>query len=183
MTRDMQSLMIRFLLIAVFVAAPAAAQAPRPVKDAQTISRGWAAIAAGRLDEAVSLADGILKKKPRSHAAFTLKIEALADGTRPIAALDAYEAWIPKSGPNMDDRGLLEPIATGVLRLLAADPDVLVRTAALEFLANGGDEAALDALRQRRYRGRSARDACTRQAWRRERDLDPANGPAISDWP
>jgi HEAT repeat protein len=149
MTRDMQSLMIRFLLIAVFVAAPAAAQAPRPVSDAQTISRGWAAIAAGRLDEAVSLADGILKKKPRSHAAFTLKIEALADGTRPIAALDAYEAWMPKSGHNMDDRGLLEPIATGMLRLLAADPDVLVRTAALEFLANGGDEAALDALRQR----------------------------------
>lgn len=136
-------------IIAVIATSLVAAQTPKPTTDAQTLSRGWAAVGAGRLTEAVSLADGILKKKPRSHAAFVLKIEALAADTQPLRALDAYEQWVPKAGRNVDDRGLLEPIAWGVLRLLSSDPDAVVRTAALEFLANAGDDAALDALRKR----------------------------------
>src|SRR5206468_1076638 len=112
---------LRVGMACVIVAAPAAAQAPRPASDAQVISRGWAALAAGRLDEAVSLANGLLKRRPRSHAAFSLKIEALSSGAQPITALDAYEEWLPKAGRNVDDRGLLEPVASGMLRALSTD--------------------------------------------------------------
>lgn len=146
--REMTSMVFRLLMACVIVAAPAAAQAPRPASDAQTIGRGWAAIAAGRLDEAVSLADGVLKRKLRSHAALSLKIEALSSGAQPITALDAYEDWLAKAGRNVDDRGLLEPIAAGMLRKLSTDSDPLVRSAALAFLARAGDDAALQVLRK-----------------------------------
>ena len=107
MMREMKSTMFVVATVCVILAAPVAAQAPPPPSDAQTLSRGWAALAGGRLDEAASLANGILKRKPRSHAALTLKIEALSSGALPIAALDAYEEWLPKAGRNVDDRGLL----------------------------------------------------------------------------
>ena len=114
MTGQMKSFLLKVATLAWIGSAVVAAQTSRPSTDAQTISRGWAALAAGRPAEAVSLADGILKKRPRSHAAFILKIEALSTGSQPLAALDAYEAWIPKIGGNVDDRGLLEPIAVGL---------------------------------------------------------------------
>jgi HEAT repeat protein len=146
--REITSVILRVVMVCVIVAAPAAAQAPRPASDAQTISRGWAAIAAGRFNEAVSLANGILKRKPRSHAALSLKIEALSSGAQPITALDVYEEWLPKAGRSVDDRGLLEPVASGMLRTLATDSDPRVRSTALELLARAGDDAALQALRK-----------------------------------
>ena len=146
--REITSVILRVAMACVIVAAPAAAQGPRPASDAQVISRGWAALAAGRPDEAVSLANGILKQKPRSHAALSLKIEALSSGAQPLTALDAYEEWLPKAGRSVDDRGVLEPIAAGLLRALAADSDPRIRWAALEFLARAGDDTALQALRK-----------------------------------
>ncbi len=142
------SMMIRVVLACVAVAAPAAAQTPTLASDPQTISRGWAALAAGRPAEAVTLANGILKRKPRYHAALSLKIEALSSGAQPITALDAYEEWLLKAGRKVDDRGLLEPVAAGILRTLATDPDPHVRSAALQFLASAGDDSALQALRK-----------------------------------
>jgi len=148
MIREMRSIVVTVVIMTGASWSSVTAQTPRPATDAQTISKGWTALASGRLTEAVSAADSILKKKPRSHAAFTLKIEALSAGAQPISALDAYEAWIPKAGGNVDDRGLLEPIAAGFLRTLATDPDGAVRLTALRFLANAGDESALEALRK-----------------------------------
>jgi HEAT repeat protein len=148
MTGQMKSFFISVTTFVWIGSVVVAAQAPRPSTDAQTISRGWTALAAGRPAEAVSLADGILKRRPRSHAAFILKIEALSAGSQPIAALDAYEAWIPKIGGNVDDRGLLEPIAAGMLRVLSTDRDVAVRISALKFLASTGDDAAAEALKK-----------------------------------
>jgi HEAT repeat protein len=138
----------RLLVLCVILASPAAAQGTKPASDTQAISRGWAALAAGRASEAVSIADGVLQKKPRSHAAFSLKIEALSTGSQPISALDAYEAWLPKAGRSVDDRGLLQPVAAGLLRLLATDPDPSVRATALRRLAENGDDTALAALRK-----------------------------------
>jgi HEAT repeat protein len=135
------------------IAAPAAAQAPRPQSDMQTLSRGWVALAAGRLDDAARSANEVLKRKPRSHAALSLKIEALAGGAQPIVALDAYEEWLPKAGRNLDDRGLLEPIATGMLRMLGTDADPVVRSMALQFLSTAGDDAAVQALAKRSIEG------------------------------
>ena len=147
MTGDMTSILCRSLIISLCLVSHAAAQTPATNSDAQTISRGWAALAAGRMDEAISLANSILKKKPRSHSAFALKIEAMSSA-QPIAALDEYEAWLPKTGRNLDDRGLLQPIAAGLLRVLATDSDPGVRALALQRLAESGDDAAVDALRK-----------------------------------
>jgi HEAT repeat protein len=133
--------------------SPATAQTSRLTTDAQLISRGWTALAAGQLTEAVSFADSVLKRKPHSHAALTLKIEAVSAGEQPLNALDAYEAWMPKGGHNVEDRGLLQPIATGVLRVLSKDPDPLVQIAAIEWLAKVGDDRAVDTLQKRSAAG------------------------------
>jgi HEAT repeat protein len=149
MTRDMPSLLFRSAIIWALTAVPGAAQPARPASDPQTLSRGWAAFAAGRWDEAVSLADGILKRRPRSHAALSLKLEALSSSAQPLSALDAYEAWLSKAGRNVDDRGLLEPIAAGILRMYTTDADPAVAARALQLLAASGDDAALVALKKR----------------------------------
>jgi len=153
MMHEMQSLLFRVAVVSVLSASSAAAQGPAPSSEAQSIGRGWSALATGRADEAVSLANAILKNRPRSHAAFTLKVEALSSGRQPMAALDEYEAWIPKAGHNVDDRGLLQPIAMSLLRVLSNDQDPIVRNAALETLAKLGDTAALDALQKRSAAG------------------------------
>jgi HEAT repeat protein len=153
MTGEMTSMIFRIAVACVILSAPVAAQAPRPASDPQIISRGWAAIAAGRFGEAVTLADGILKRKPRSHAALALKIEALSAGAQPIVALDAYEQWLPGAGRRVDDRGLLEPVAAGLLRTLATDADPVIRSKALQALTESGDSAATDALRKRSGEG------------------------------
>jgi HEAT repeat protein len=153
MMREMKLLFCSWGLVCGLAASSAAGQTTDLSNDAQTLGRGWIALAAGRSDEAVSLANSILKTKPRAHAAFTLKVEALSAGPRPITALDEYESWIPKAGHNVDDRGLLEPIALGMLRLLSSDSNPAVRTAALEFLASEGNESALEGLRKRSAEG------------------------------
>ncbi len=147
MIRNMRSIAIG-LIITASVYSPALAQTPRPESDAQVLSRGWAAVAAGRFDEAANLAAGILKRKPRSHGAITLKIEAISAGAQPLAALGEYETWITKAG-DVDDRGLLEPIAFGLLRGLSADADPTIRATALEALARAGDDDAVEKLRKR----------------------------------
>jgi HEAT repeat protein len=163
MIRKMRSIAIG-LIITASVCSPARAQTPRPERDVQTLAqrperdvqtlgRGWVALAAGRFDEAASLAAGILKRKPRSHAAITLKIEAISAGAHPLTALDEYETWITKAARDVDDRGLLEPIALGLLRGLAGDADPLTRATALEALARAGDDDALEKLRNRSAAG------------------------------
>ncbi len=159
MIRQMRSIAIGFVITAS-IWSPALAQR---VSDAQTLSRGWAAVAAGRFDEATTLAAGILKRKPRSHAAVTLKIEAISAGAQPIAALDEYETWISKAAGDVDDRGLLEPIAFGLLRGLSADADPMIRATALVALARAGDEDAVEQLRKRSASGdRPAMEALVR---------------------
>ena len=141
------------LIITASAWSPALAQTPRAESDAQILSRGWAALGAGRFDEAANVAASILKRKPRSHAAITLKIEAISAGAQPLAALDEYEAWITKVAHDVDDRGLLEPIAHGLLRGLAADADPMIRATALEALAKAGDDDAVEKLRKQSAAG------------------------------
>ena len=177
MTGEMRALALSVATLAFIGSSVVAAQTLRPATDAQTLSRGWSALAAGRPAEAVSLADGILKRKPRSHAAFILKIEALSAGAQPIAALDAYEAWIPKAGGNVDDRGLLAPIAAGMLRVLSTDRDAAVRASALRFLAGRWRRVrnrGLEEAERRRQPASDARAVCRRRC---ERDrVAPGNG-------
>ncbi len=61
---DMRSnVLYSVMLLLLILSSSALAQETKATGDAQTMSRGWAAVAAGRLTEAVLLADGILKKK------------------------------------------------------------------------------------------------------------------------
>jgi HEAT repeat protein len=152
MIRKTSSIAIGLAITASF-SSPALAQPARPASDAQILSRGWAAVAAERFGEAATLASGILKRKPRSHAAVTLKIEALSAGAQPLAALDEYETWLTRAAGEVDDRGLLEPIAFALLRGLSADDDPTTRAAALEALARAGDDDALEKLRNRSAAG------------------------------
>jgi HEAT repeat protein len=152
MIRKMKSIAIG-LIITASIWSPALAQTPRPERDVQILGRGWVAVAAGRFDEAASLAAGILKRKPRSHAAMTLRIEAISAGAQPLRALDEYETWLTKAAGDVEDRGLLEPIAFGLLRGLSADADPMTRATALEALARGGDDDALEKLRNRSAAG------------------------------
>jgi HEAT repeat protein len=135
----------RYGILCLLLAVPAAsaqAQTPSPISEPQAISRGWSAIAAGRHDEAIKIAGQTLERRPRSHPAISLKIEAQSAAGRGIDALDSYEQWLAGPGKNTEDRGLLEPVAVGILRSLAADSDARVRTSATAALARAGDDAA-----------------------------------------
>lgn len=137
-----------FDVLMICVLAASAQTAASAEGDAQALSRAWGAIAAGRPGEAVALADEVLKRRPRSHPALTVKIEALVAGARPLVALDTYEQWLAGPGSSHEDRGLLAPIAGGILRGFSTEADLRVRSTALKALAGLGDEAALQALRK-----------------------------------
>jgi HEAT repeat protein len=135
------SMMIRVLMACVLTTGTGWAQS-LAVGDQQGLGRGWAALAAGRTDEAVSVASDILKRKPRSHAAISLKIEALSSGAQPIVALTAYEEWLLNAGRNVEDRGLLEPIAVATLVTLALSNDLGLAGESLTRLAKYDPDAA-----------------------------------------
>lgn len=152
MIHNMRSIALGFIITAS-VCLPAVGQTPQTESDAQILGRGWAALAGGRFDEAAKLSAVILKRKPRSHAAITLRIEAIAAGAHPLGALDEYETWITKTIGDVDDRGLLEPIAFGLLRGLSKDTDPMIRVTALEGLAGAGEDEAREELRKRSAAG------------------------------
>jgi hypothetical protein len=110
---------------------------------ASVLSRGWAAVAAGRHAEAVRAADELLKRNPQDHAAASLKIESQAPEHQ-IAALDSYEAWL--RGSRNEDIHLLRPIAAHTLWAISRSPDRALRMQALEGLAAAGEGAADTAL-------------------------------------
>ena len=144
---------IRALCVLVLLSSPTAAQTPprdgtaRPAASAaereRALARGWTALAAGKSAAAVADADAVLKARPWDHSAQLLKIEGLA-AQSPIKALDAYEGWL--ASPPVEDLGLLEPIARGMLRELSANPDPVIHLEALRQLAACRVPAARGAL-------------------------------------
>ena len=110
---------------------------------AAAIGRAWAALAAGRITDAVRAADEALAADPLDHHAVTVKVEALSRRNA-IAALDVYDAWVRRV--RTEDAFLLRPVARTTLRDLAAGADRLLQVRALERLAQAGDRAAGDAL-------------------------------------
>ena len=144
-------------LVCVSLSTEAGAQPPASAKSDWTLlAKGWTAIAAGKPDEAVAVANQILKRRPGSHGALMLKIEGLAAGPRPLAALDAYEEWLTSAGEQVEDRGLLEPVALGLLWGLRNDQDLRVQSTALAALARSGDAEARAQLAQQGGAGNPA---------------------------
>ena len=136
-------MLVTLLLSAGAGAGVAAAQAPRDGAPAAaagaevtTIANGWAALAAGRRDEAIKAAETILTRRPADHRAVDLKIETLA-GREPLQALDAYETWLART--RGEDVFLLVPVARGTLALIGAGQDRALALRALQKLARSGD--------------------------------------------
>jgi HEAT repeat protein len=138
---------LAFLLIGSAAAAQTPPREKPPVRasanpDLSTLAAGWAYLAAGRTQEAVRTADGVLAARPGDHRALDLKIEALAPGG-PLQALDAYETWLGRT--RLEDVYLLTPIARGTLEQIAAAGDRPLALQALQKLAATG--TARDAAR------------------------------------
>lgn len=128
-------------------ASPAARQAaPQVADDAAALGRAWTALAAGRPDDALKTADEILRRAPWSHAALTVRLYALAAGSGPRAALDAYEAWLEGAPGRTEDLPLLDPVVVGILWEAARSADPGLASLALERLARGGASGAREAL-------------------------------------
>jgi hypothetical protein len=110
---------------------------------AQQISRAWAALAQGRTDEAIGIAQPLIGSVDVGHeaAALIIRAEASRDGVKP--ALAAYEAWLGQSA--RDDRFLLHPVALHLLTSLATSNDPAIRAAAAARLAGAGLPAPADA--------------------------------------
>jgi HEAT repeat protein len=113
-------------------------------EDAAILARAWAAVAAGQTAEAVSLADGLLARRPRHHDAVAVKIAALVEAGQTAAALDAYERR--QTLVRHEDPYLLEPIALSVLRDLARASDPGLRIEAAGRLAEAGDPRGREIL-------------------------------------
>jgi HEAT repeat protein len=119
-------------------AAPARPGSPRPqAAGAPTLGAGFAALDAGRTEEAGRIAAVLLRETPGSHAAALLQIAALAYGPDPLRALAAYDAW--RAGRRTDDPFLLALVGEGVARRLAASAsEGALRLAAAELLVRHG---------------------------------------------
>ncbi|MBA3886382.1 MAG: HEAT repeat domain-containing protein [Acidobacteria bacterium] len=127
--------------------------APPPGReDAARLGQGWAALAAGRAQEAVAAADDVLRVAPGNHHAVGLKVEALA-ATDIGGALNAYETWLLR---RHEDAYLLAPVAKATVRQIAESGDLDLRIRALEILARAGDPDAPDALQGLRVSGQGA---------------------------
>lgn len=122
------------LLVAIVFAARVDAQArSAPTASQGRLSAGWAALEAGRADEAARVAAQVLSEAPDNHAGTLLLIAALSRGPNPVAALDRYETWSARSGAA--DPHLASVIGEGVLLTLAdSESEPTLRLAAAEAL-------------------------------------------------
>ena len=86
-------------------------------REAEILSRAYAALAAGRAREALQLADSLLSATPRHHGAATVAVRAAA-ASNSLEGLAQYERWL--AAARTEDAHMLEPVAVAALRELAA---------------------------------------------------------------
>lgn len=115
-----------------------APQAPVLTDETLVVYNGWAMLAAGDTAKALSYAEAVLAKYPRSIAAASLLVETEIVRGGGLAGLAAYERWLGTR--RLEDGYLLRRAARGLLWDAAASPDVGV--AALEYLAADDDPEA-----------------------------------------
>jgi HEAT repeat protein len=99
------------------------------------LTRARAALAAGRLDEAVAVADALLASSPANRDAVEVKIRALVAGRRAEQALSAYGAFAGRT--KQEDARLVAIVAESELRALSSSlqTELRLRAEALERLA------------------------------------------------
>jgi len=146
---------LRYALTAVavglFIAPrPAAAQS----SEYGAISQAYAALAQGRAAEAARLAEGVLTRAPRDHAAATVAVLA-GSATGASAGLDAYERWLGAS--RHEDAFVLEPVARAVLSELATSRSSVDEEAKRRLASSAETAAAADNLEGQRLARELAR--------------------------
>jgi hypothetical protein len=123
------------------VAAQQPVQSPKPAvltDETLVVYNGWARLAAGDIDGAVSYAQRVLASYPHNIAAISLLMEAEIVRGGGIAGLGAYERWIGQR--TLEDGYLLRRAARALLWDAADSPEVGVE--ALQDLAADGDAEA-----------------------------------------
>lgn len=105
---------------AAWLACAAPSEVAAQTAEAATLlSRAYAALAAGRGEEAEALAQQVLARWPRDHGAAGLAVSAAA--TRGAgAALEVYERWLDVT--RHEDAFVLEPAGEATLRALGSQP-------------------------------------------------------------
>ena len=118
---------------------PSGSANTQPASDHDTLARAYAALAAGKAEEARRLADTLLARSPRDHAAAAIVIE-VASNESSAAGLDAYESWLAAS--RHEDAFLLEPVAYATARALGSSASGDERARQLLAGATGPERAA-----------------------------------------
>ena len=129
--------------------AQEASSKPVLTEETYTISQGWAYLTAGDTAKALSFAEQVLAKYPRSIAAAALRIEAAIAHRGGQAGLTAYEQWL--GSRKLEDGYLLRRAARAILWETATDPGVGVE--ALQHLAEDDDPEARAQLVRRMVAG------------------------------
>lgn len=99
------------------------------------MSEAYAALDAGRLDDARRLAGTILRANPRHHGAATVLVTAAAQ-QGVAAGLDEYERWL--AATRHEDAFVLEPVAVAALSALARAQGTATQATAAELLKQAG---------------------------------------------
>ncbi len=114
-------------------AQPAAASAQETAR----ISKAWAHLAAGQLDQAQAAADEALERHPSNPSAVDVVIEVALTRSGSGAALDRYEKWL--GAREVEHAFALRQIARGLLREVAAVPGLSQMEAQKALLADRDD--------------------------------------------
>jgi HEAT repeat protein len=121
------------------------------VEDAKALAEGWARLAKGDTAGAGAMAQAVLARSARSLPAFTLAVEA-ALAVSAAAALDRYESWL--GSRTLEEPTLLRSVARAFLVEMARNSqNPTAQQLALKALAEAGEPAALDQVREAAYAG------------------------------
>jgi HEAT repeat protein len=107
------------------------------------VKSGREALTAGRLEQAIDLAERVLLRLPTFADASALKIDALFAARKPEQAIATYDEFFKANG--REDPAVLAHVARGVLRQIGDTTD-LAAPMALGALAAAGDAPARAAL-------------------------------------
>ncbi len=130
-----------FTLIAIVLVC----QSSNPAEAGQApgsadVSRAQRALEAGRADEALQIAEGVLKVHPGHDGAAAAKVDALVSLDRFTAALDAYDAWYKFS--QRENLPLARRLARSTLESLGQADQSSIRIDATAALAGSGQADA-----------------------------------------
>ncbi len=123
------------LTVALWLPCAVAAQST-PTSPERRLADAWVLLASGQADEALAVADAMMRDNVLTHRALQLAVACDLKLGQSNRALDRYEAWLTPSRP--EDVYLLAQVALERLRALAVVPDPMVQADAQALLQQEG---------------------------------------------